>query len=159
ERYQRLVGSDAILPLVGRRIPIIADEYSDPEKGTGAVKITPAHDFNDFEVGRRHGLPLVNVLDAAAHLNLAGNEAFLRDVPASGGPGSAARLPGPRALRGAQGGRAALGGGGPHGKGGAASAYGSARRPLRRRDRAVPHGSMVRRRQDAGRTGDRGGAR
>src|SRR5262249_139132 len=74
ERYAPPVGKHAILPLVGRRIPIIADEYSDPEKGTGAVKITPAHDFNDFEVGRRHGLPLVNVLDAAAHLNLAGNE-------------------------------------------------------------------------------------
>src|SRR6266566_7905261 len=83
ERYRHLVGKHAILPLIGRRIPIIADEYSDPEKGTGAVKITPAHDFNDFEVGRRHGLPLVNVLDAAAHLNLAGNEAFLRDVPTS----------------------------------------------------------------------------
>src|SRR5262249_545949 len=83
ERYKHLVGSDAILPLVGRRIPIIADEYSDPEKGTGAVKITPAHDFNDFEVGRRHDLPLVNVLAAAAHLNVAGKEAFLRDVPAS----------------------------------------------------------------------------
>ena len=50
------------LPLVGRLIPIVADEYSDPEKGTGAVKITPAHDFNDFEVGKRHGLPLINVL-------------------------------------------------------------------------------------------------
>jgi len=83
ERYKHLVGKHAVLPLVGRRIPIIADEYSDPEKGTGAVKITPAHDFNDFEVGRRHDLPLVNVLDAAAHLNLAGNEAFLREVPAS----------------------------------------------------------------------------
>src|SRR5207253_593117 len=70
-------------PLVGRSIPIIADEYSDPEKGTGAVKITPAHDFNDFEVGRRHDVPLVNVLDAQAHLKLAGNEAFLRDVPSS----------------------------------------------------------------------------
>src|SRR5882672_3004855 len=80
ERYMNLVGKNVILPLVGRRIPIIADEYSDPEKGTGAVKITPAHDFNDFEVGRRHDLPLINVLDAEAHLNLAGNEAFLRDV-------------------------------------------------------------------------------
>ena len=57
-----------VLPLVGRRIPIIADAYSDPEKGTGAVKITPAHDFNDFEVGRRHELPLVSVLDAEAKL-------------------------------------------------------------------------------------------
>ena len=54
ERYKALVGKHVILPLVGRRIPIVADEYSDPEKGSGAVKITPAHDFNDFEVGRRH---------------------------------------------------------------------------------------------------------
>ncbi|TMJ87073.1 MAG: valine--tRNA ligase, partial [Alphaproteobacteria bacterium] len=83
ERYRHLVGRRAVLPLVGRSIPIIADEYSDPEKGTGAVKITPAHDFNDFEVGRRHDVPLVNVLDAQAHLKLAGNEAFLRDVPSS----------------------------------------------------------------------------
>jgi valyl-tRNA synthetase len=83
ERYRHLVGRNAILPLVGRRIPIVADEYSDPEKGTGAVKITPAHDFNDFEVGRRHDLPLVNVLDVEAKLSLEGNEAFLRDVPPS----------------------------------------------------------------------------
>jgi valyl-tRNA synthetase len=83
ERYRHLVGKRAVLPLVGRLIPIIADEYSDPEKGTGAVKITPAHDFNDFEVGHRHDLPLVDVLDAEAHLKLAGNEAFLRDVPSS----------------------------------------------------------------------------
>ncbi|MGZ3297269.1 MAG: class I tRNA ligase family protein, partial [Xanthobacteraceae bacterium] len=83
ERYTHLVGKNVVLPLVGRRIPIIADEHSDPEKGTGAVKITPAHDFNDFEVGRRHDLALVNVLDAEANLSLAGNEAFLRDVPAS----------------------------------------------------------------------------
>ncbi len=62
-RYADLVGRYVVLPLVGRRIPIVADAYSDSEKGTGAVKITPAHDFNDFEVGRRHDLPLVNVLD------------------------------------------------------------------------------------------------
>ncbi len=80
ERYKHLVGRFAILPLVGRRIPIIADEYSDPEKGTGAVKITPAHDFNDFEVGRRHGLPMINVLDAEANLNLQRNDMFLRDI-------------------------------------------------------------------------------
>src|SRR6476661_3638147 len=83
ERYTTLIGKNVVLPLVGRRIPIIADEYSDPEKGTGAVKITPAHDFNDFEVGRRHDLALVNVLDVEANLNLVGNEAFLRDVPRS----------------------------------------------------------------------------
>src|SRR3974390_826813 len=77
ERYKHLIGKHVILPLVGRRIPIIADEYSDPEKGTGAVKITPAHDFNDFEVGRRHGLPLINVLDTEGRLDLDGNRAFL----------------------------------------------------------------------------------
>jgi valyl-tRNA synthetase len=76
ERYRHLVGHYAVLPLVGRRIPIIADEYTDPEKGTGAVKITPAHDFNDFEVGRRHELPLINVLDTEGRLNLENNQAF-----------------------------------------------------------------------------------
>ncbi|MGZ5896468.1 MAG: valine--tRNA ligase [Xanthobacteraceae bacterium] len=85
ERYRDLVKNKvhAILPLVGRRIPIIADEYSDPEKGTGAVKITPAHDFNDFEVGKRHGLAQINVLDAEAKLALKGNEAFLNGVKPS----------------------------------------------------------------------------
>jgi valyl-tRNA synthetase len=83
ERYRHLVGQHAILPLVGRRIPIVADAYSDPEKGTGAVKITPAHDFNDFEVARRHHLPLVNIFDREARLNLRENEAFLHGVPAS----------------------------------------------------------------------------
>jgi valyl-tRNA synthetase len=70
-RYRDLVGKFAILPLVGRRVPIVADEYSDPEKGTGAVKITPAHDFNDFEVGRRHDLPMPSVLDRQARVTLA----------------------------------------------------------------------------------------
>src|SRR6202011_227683 len=83
ERLKHLIGKTAILPLVGRRIPIIGDDYADPEKGTGAVKITPAHDFNDFEVGKRHDLPLVSVLDAEAKLNLKDNEAFLAAVPAS----------------------------------------------------------------------------
>jgi valyl-tRNA synthetase len=83
DRYRDLVGRNAVLPLVGRRIPIVADSYSDPEKGTGAVKITPAHDFNDFDVGRRHDLPLVNVLDQEGRLNLADNEAFLAGVPKS----------------------------------------------------------------------------
>jgi valyl-tRNA synthetase len=82
ERYKHLVGKNVVLPLVGRRIPIIADEYSDPEKGTGAVKITPAHDFNDFEVGRRHDLALVNVLDVEAKLSLETVE-FRTGVPQS----------------------------------------------------------------------------
>jgi valyl-tRNA synthetase len=81
ERYAALVKAKAKakvkLPLVGREIPIVADEYSDPEKGSGAVKITPAHDFNDFEVGKRRNLPQVNVLDAEARISLVGNEAFL----------------------------------------------------------------------------------
>jgi len=68
-RYHDLIGKVAILPLVGRRLPIIADSYADPEQGSGAVKITPAHDFNDFEVGRRHKLDLVNIFDENAALN------------------------------------------------------------------------------------------
>ena len=68
-KWKHLIGSHAILPLVGRRIPIVADEYSDPEKGSGAVKITPAHDFNDFEVGRRHKLEAISIFDKFARLN------------------------------------------------------------------------------------------
>jgi valyl-tRNA synthetase len=73
-RLRDLVGKHAILPLVGRRLPIVADEYSDPTKGSGAVKITPAHDFNDFEVGKRHDLGLVNIFDRDAKLL---DEAFI----------------------------------------------------------------------------------
>ena len=69
ERYTGLVGKHVILPLVGRRIPIVADEYADPEQGSGAVKITPAHDFNDFEVGKRQGAEMINIFDEHAVLN------------------------------------------------------------------------------------------
>jgi valyl-tRNA synthetase len=69
ERYAALVGRQVRLPLTGRLIPIVADDYADPEKGTGAVKITPAHDFNDFQVGKRHDLPLINIFTAEAKLN------------------------------------------------------------------------------------------
>jgi valyl-tRNA synthetase len=68
-KWQHLIGRYAILPLVGRRIPIVADDYSDPEKGSGAVKITPAHDFNDFEVGRRHKLEAISIFDKFARVN------------------------------------------------------------------------------------------
>jgi valyl-tRNA synthetase len=81
ERYTHLVGKHVILPLVGRKIPIVADEYSDPEKGSGAVKVTPAHDFNDFEVGRRHNLPQISVLDQEGRLALVDNEDYLRGLP------------------------------------------------------------------------------
>jgi valyl-tRNA synthetase len=69
ERYQHLVGQDIILPLVERRIPIIADNYVDPEFGTGCVKITPAHDFNDYDIGKRHDLPIINILTDTAAIN------------------------------------------------------------------------------------------
>ena len=68
-RYRDLVGCHAVLPLVGRRLPIVADRHADPEQGSGAVKITPAHDFDDFEVGRRHGLEMIDIFDRRAHLN------------------------------------------------------------------------------------------
>ena len=71
ERYRDLVGAEVELPLTGRRIPVIADDYVDPEFGTGCVKITPAHDFNDYAVGKRHDLPLINIftIDAAVNEN------------------------------------------------------------------------------------------
>ena len=69
ERYQDMIGQSVRIPLNGREIPIIADEYPDPEKGTGAVKITPAHDFNDFEVGERHGLEKINLMDVHGKMN------------------------------------------------------------------------------------------
>jgi valyl-tRNA synthetase len=69
ERYKSLIGKQVRLPIVGRLIPIVADEYADPEKGSGAVKITPAHDFNDFQVGKRHGLEAINILDAYGKIN------------------------------------------------------------------------------------------
>ena len=81
DRYRHLVGKNVVLPLVGRLIPIVTDDYSDMEKGSGAVKITPAHDFNDFEVGRRHNLPQINILDIEGKLALADNDDYLRGLP------------------------------------------------------------------------------
>ena len=69
ERYQALIGRAVRLPIVNRPVPIIADDYADPEKGSGAVKITPAHDFNDFMVGKRHNLPMINILDDFGRIN------------------------------------------------------------------------------------------
>ncbi|MBS0530420.1 MAG: valine--tRNA ligase, partial [Proteobacteria bacterium] len=81
EKLGHLIGSKVVLPLVGRVIPIVGDDYADPEKGTGAVKITPAHDFNDFEVGKRHGLSQIAVLDREGRLTLSANEDYLRGLP------------------------------------------------------------------------------
>ncbi|MFQ6004992.1 MAG: valine--tRNA ligase, partial [Woeseia sp.] len=69
DRYKSLIGREIMLPLVDRKMPIIADEYVDPEFGTGCVKITPAHDFNDYEIGKRHDLPLYNIFDDDAAIN------------------------------------------------------------------------------------------
>jgi len=76
ERYKHLHGKKVLLPIVNRVIPIIFDDYSDPTKGTGAVKITPAHDFNDFEVGKRHKLNIINILNADATINENGTKEF-----------------------------------------------------------------------------------
>ena len=86
-RHADLVGRFVVLPLTGRRVPVVADEYSDPEKGTGAVKITPAHDFNDFAVAQRHGLTMPSVLDEQACVVLDEVEAELRAVPGLADPG------------------------------------------------------------------------
>ncbi|WP_291076835.1 valine--tRNA ligase [Hyphomonas sp.] len=80
-RYAGLIGKFVELPIVGRRIPIIADEYADPDKGSGAVKITPAHDFNDFEVGKRAGHTPLNILNATAHI-VDGEDADAAGIPA-----------------------------------------------------------------------------
>lgn len=82
-RYKDLIGQYVELPLVGRRIPIVGDDYCDPEFGTGCVKITPAHDFNDYEVGKRHNLPLINVFDADAAI-LPGAQVFNLDGSVNG---------------------------------------------------------------------------
>src|SRR5690606_24735495 len=76
ERYKALIGKFVELPLCDRRIPIIADDYVDPEFGTGCVKITPAHDFNDYEVGKRHVLPLINIFTIDAAINDDAPEAY-----------------------------------------------------------------------------------
>lgn len=83
ERYQSIIGKHVILPIVGRKIPIVADEYPDPTAGTGAVKMTPAHDFNDFEVGKRAGLSMINVLNVDATVTIVENDDFLEGLTPS----------------------------------------------------------------------------
>ncbi|MCZ7449482.1 valine--tRNA ligase [Agrobacterium rhizogenes] len=80
ERYKGIVGKHVILPIVGRKIPIVADDYADPTAGTGAVKITPAHDFNDFEVGKRCGLRAINVMNIDGTISIKDNEDFLEGL-------------------------------------------------------------------------------
>ena len=77
DRYRRLVGEKAILPLVGRKLKIIADDYVKPDFGTGALKITPGHDPNDFEIGRRHGLPQISVIGEDGRMTAEAPERFV----------------------------------------------------------------------------------
>jgi valyl-tRNA synthetase len=93
-RWRDLIGRHAVLPLVGRRLPIVADTYSDPAKGSGAVKITPAHDFNDFAVGQRHDLPMPSVLDREALVTLAEIADALEAVEGVADPGFVRALEG-----------------------------------------------------------------
>ncbi|WP_278383873.1 class I tRNA ligase family protein, partial [Alteromonas mediterranea] len=76
ERYQRFIGKEIKLPITGRLIPVIADDYVDQEFGTGCVKITPAHDFNDYDMGKRHNLPMINILTDDAKINDDAPEAY-----------------------------------------------------------------------------------
>ncbi|CUX12953.1 MULTISPECIES: valine--tRNA ligase [Agrobacterium] len=80
ERYKGIIGKHVILPIIGRKIPIVADDYADPTAGTGAVKITPAHDFNDFEVGKRCGLRAINIMNIDGTISIKENEDFLEGL-------------------------------------------------------------------------------
>ena len=146
DRLGHLIGQHVILPLVGRRIPIIGDDYADPEKGSGAVKITPAHDFNDFEVGKRHGLPQISVFDqegisrSRRQRGLFARSSRMR-VSARG------RIEQSRPLRRAQADRRAAGRFRLPRKDRAEHAYGAACVPLRHRHRALSDRPVVCRRQ------------
>ena len=142
ERYQHLIGTEVALPLTNRRIPIVADEHVDPSFGTGAVKVTPAHDPNDFEIGRRHDLPMPTVMDERAVITAPGPFA------------------GPRPPRGALGDRRRPARGRPHRRREAPlHARGRALLALRHRRRAAAVAAVVREGGAAGRGGRRRGAR
>ena len=138
---RHLIGQRVRLPIVDRPIPIIADDYADPEKGSGAVKITPAHDFNDFQVGKRHNLPMINIFDDFARIN----------------DNAPARVPRPGPLRRPQEGGRGVRGAGPAARDREDPPHGAARRPLRRGGRALPDRPVVRGRQDPGPARHRGG--
>ena len=142
DRYKHLIGKHAILPLVGRRIPIVADEYADPENGTGAVKVTPAHDFNDFEIGQRHNLEAINIFDKFARLNDKAPEKFAASTASRRASGSSPTWRRWACVEKIE----------PH-----THAVPSAIAAACRSSRAVR--AVVRRRQDARRGADRGGAR
>ena len=159
ERYKKLVGKNVILPLVGRKIPIIADDYSDPEKGSGAVKITPAHDFNDFEVGKRHNLPQINIFSTEAKLQLKDNADFVAGVPKSADLDATLAMQGTDRFAARKAILAAARRKRPDRENRAAVARRPARRPLQRGDRAVPDRPVVRQRERTGEARNRRRAR
>ena len=134
ERYAQLIGKTVKLPLTDREIPVIADDYVDREFGTGVVKVTPAHDLNDYQVGQRHGLPQIEILTLDAKIN-------------DNAPRKVSR---PRPLRSAQAGGRGSRSHRPARVRQAAQADGAARRPHGRRARADAHGPMVCRHEQAG---------
>ncbi len=140
ERYRELVGAHCVLPLVGRRLPIIADEHVDPEFGTGALKITPGHDPNDFEIGRAHGLEEIVVIGEDGRMNEAAGETFA----------------GLTRRRGAGGGRRRAPGAGPDPRHGALHPQRPVLASLRRADRAADLAAVVLPDGRARRAGDRG---
>ena len=157
-RYQHLIGKRIRLPLVGRLIAIVADEYSDPEKGAGAVKITPAHDFNDFEVGKRHeaeGVRPINILDAQGRVTLKGNVDFFEGLESDNDHARLiAAVDGQDRFVARSADRRDDGARGSLGQDRAARARRAAWRPLERGHRALAHRPMVCRRQDARRARD-----
>jgi len=154
ERYQHLVGKFVMLPLVNRRIPVIADHHADPEKGSGCVKITPAHDFNDYAVGKRNNLPMMNVLTQDAKIRqqaevFNGDGTENTDLDAALPAAYAGLTPGRRAQ--ADCGR--YGRSRPGSTGGRPRSERAPRGPLRPDHRADADGSMVCRCQNAGQAG------
>ena len=143
DRYTRLVGETAILPLVGRRLKIIADPYVKPEFGTGALKITPGHDPNDFEIGRAHGLEEISVIGEDGRMTAAAGE----------------RFEGMTRARGARGGRRRAARGGPDRAHRALHAQRAVLAPLRRADRAADLAAVVHAHGRARRAGARARAR
>ena len=141
ERYRDLVGRTVVLPLVGRELPIVADEHVEPEFGTGALKITPGHDPDDFEIGRRHGLRRITVIGEDGRMTDEAPERYRGLTPAE------ARGPGGRGPA----------RGGPAARRGALHAHRPVLPPLRRADRAADLAAVVLRHGRAGGAGDRGG--
>ena len=155
-RYRDLVGKQIRLPLTGRLIPVIADDYVDPEFGSGCVKITPGHDFNDYEVGKRHDLPLINIFDRDAKILSRADAHGSGYDPAQAFRRNSRRTARHGSLRRPQACRRTAGGSKPGRAHRRTHPADPARRPQQRRARALAHRSVVREDRAAGRTRHRG---